>query len=278
MAQRSLLPLSVPLKTDWPHPSWHLGDHPPFLLAQSETADGARLVIIASDPLGPFQLFVLKCEKDDFDPCSRPKPLGPWTGEDATKVKATLREVAPGHVQLLLVQPSGSEARTFDLADVERDSDADGWTDIEERTLGLDSLSQDSDGDGIDDAWDRAPLYAPPKAGTADEDVAILQAAIFAAFGLSESRWVLFAKDDQVSELEVAGLSAPVLFHRPLRYDVKPGGPGGVFVTWKILRKSATEAIVEISDWASHAGGQNIFVRRISRDWVVIGRQTTWQS
>jgi hypothetical protein len=109
------------------------------------------------------------------------------------------------------------ETRDIVITDVERDSDSDGWTDIEEQTLGLDPGGRDSDKDGIDDAHDRAPLYAPPRTEAADEESLILQAAVFAASGLSESRWVLFAKDEQVRKLEVPGLSAPVLFDRPGR-------------------------------------------------------------
>ena len=81
-------------------------------------------------------------------------------------------------------------------------------------------------------------------------------------------------------KLEVPRLSAPVLYNRPLRFDPKVGGPGGVFVTWKVLRKSATEAAVEITDWEGSlaAGGQNVFLRRVNNEWSVVARQTTWVS
>lgn len=297
---RSMIAAAASLTANWPHPGWHMGDYRPVPLARIRTTDGERLVTISMDLLGPWQLFVLRCEDDELSRCSRPKPLGPWAWR-YVKVDASLKEVAPGRLTLTLVPvapvkpsimdgiapvgmqpaaPSIPDIRDIVLTDVDRDSDADGWTDLEERTLGLDPARADSDGDGIDDAHDRAPLYAPAKAETVDEDVAILQAAIFAAFGLSESRWALFAKDENVKRLQVPGLSAPVLFNRPLRFDPKVGGPGGVFVTWKILRTAATEATVEITDWEGPlaAGGQNIFLRRINDEWVVVARQTTWIS
>ena len=56
--------------------------------------------------------------------------------------------------------------------------------------------------------------------------------------------------------------------------------PGGVFVTWKIVRQTATEAVVGITDWEAPlaAGGQDVFLRRIDGKWIVVARQTTWIS
>jgi hypothetical protein len=47
-----------------------------------------------------------------------------------------------------------------DLADLERDSDADGMTDIAERRLLLNPANPDSDGDGLEDGVDPMPLTA----------------------------------------------------------------------------------------------------------------------
>ena len=53
-----------------------------------------------------------------------------------------------------------------------------------------------------------------------------------------------------------------------------------MFVSWKIVRKTSAEALVEITDWEGPlaAGGQEIFLRRIDGDWIVVARQTTWIS
>jgi len=71
-----------------------------------------------------------------------------------------------------------------------------------------------------------------------------------------------------------------VLSNRPLVNDPRKGGPGGVFVTWKIVSKNASDAVVEITDWEGPlaAGGQDVFLRRVNGVWVVVARQTTWIS
>jgi len=209
LAARSLLPATVSLNVSWPHPGWHMSGPRPFPLAQARAANRTRLVIVAGDFVGAEHLFLLKCEDEELSRCSRPKPVGPWTRQDITRVKASLRETSPGRLQLRVVQPAGADTRAIALPDVDRDSDGDGWTDIEERILSLDPARPDSDGDGIADADDRAPLYAPSPTAAGNDDAAILEPAIFAAFGLTESRWVLFARDAQVPQVQVPGLRRP---------------------------------------------------------------------
>jgi hypothetical protein len=298
LAARSMVAYSLPLDTDWPHAAWHMSAQPPAPIARAQTRDGGWLALIAVDLLGPPQVFVLECEDDRLSRCSRPKPAVPWRWR-SRRTNVSLTEVGAGRFRLDVVpleperpaaatvlptrqprdrvrpEPPPPERHDIVLADVNRDSDADGWTDIEERTLGLDPARRDSDADGVEDAHDRAPLSVGFAA--ANEDTEILQQAIFAAFGLSESRWALFAHDERVPRLDIPGLPAPVIFHRPLPADTRTERPGGVFVSWTIVRKSATEALVAISDWVSPtgAGGQHVFLRRIGNRWVVIARQTT---
>jgi hypothetical protein len=294
---RPLIPSGASLNGTWPHPGWHMGDSTPIPVAQARGSDGRRWVLVPGDMLGEHQLFLLLCTTDDA--CTRPKPVGPWSMR-YTQVEATLVETAPGQMELALI-PKGMvapsimdgtaplerpalpapEKRSLVLTDIERDSDGDGWTDIEERTIGLNPDERDSDSDGIDDAHDGAPLFAPPRADAQKDDMDILQRAIFAAFGLSESRWVLFSRDEKVTRVQPWGLSAPVIFKdKPLKVDLTKGGPGGVYVSWKIARKSDGEAVVDISDWEGPlaAGGQNIVLRRKQNQWVVVSRQTTWIS
>lgn len=64
-----------------------------------------------------------------------------------------------------------------------------------------------------------------------DEEALILQRAVFAAFGLTDSPWALFARDANVRPIQTWGLPAPVLFNRPLSMpDLTAPVPGGVFV------------------------------------------------
>lgn len=298
LASRPLVPYDASLDARWPHPGWHMSDYTPRPIAQIRIRTGVRIAIINADLLGPPQLFVLRCEDDGVSRCSRPKPAAPWRWRYA-KTRAALTEIAPGRLRLEVVpvpperpsaaadssrrepsEPAGPETREIDLAEIDRDSDADGWTDLEEQILGLDSARRDSDGDGIDDGRDRAPLVGHADQAADADEAAILQAAIFATFGVTESRWTLFARNERVPRIEVPGLSAPVVFHRPQPADAFTEVPGGVFVTWRIVRRSAADAVVEITDWEAPlaAGGQEVFLRRIDGAWVVVARQTTWIS
>ncbi len=121
-----------------------------------------------------------------------------------------------------------------------------------------------------------------PSASEDNEDVLILQRALFAVFGVPESRWALFGHEHRgrkVRPLQTWGLAGPVLFNRAL-VDPFNGGPGGVFVTWHLLSKTASDAVVEITDWEGPlaAGGQKVFLRRVNGAWVVVARKTTWIS
>jgi len=298
LRDKPLIAPSALLGVKWPHPGWHMSDPALTPLADAQLEDGERVAIIASDLLGPSQLFLLRCAGADRNRCARPKPFAAWAFRYIA-VEASLRPSGRNRLELR-VEPRGpirpsimdgtappktpatppAETHEIILPDVERDSDGDGWTDIEERLLGLDPQRADSDDDGIDDGRDRSPLYAAPASDVQDEEVAILQEAIFAVFGLSESRWALFVKDEKVRKIQARGISGPLLFNHPLKYDPATGGPGGVFVSWRMKQRTATEAVVEVSDWEGPlaAGGQEIFLRRIDGEWIVVARQTTWIS
>ncbi len=66
---------------------------------------------------------------------------------------------------------------SIDVAAVERDSDADGLTDLLEEKLALDPLSSDTDGDEIPDGSDPLPLQARTAAESSDS-VEVLAAAL----------------------------------------------------------------------------------------------------
>ena len=281
------------------HPGWHMGDYTPVPLAEARVA-GRDFVVVAADVLGPPHLFLLRCEPGLRANCTRPVPLGPWSMR-YIRVEASLTAPGPGRLQLSItpkqaIRPGimdGTAPRTdqpppipppgthdWVLADIDKDTDGDGWTDIEERTLGLDPSRADSDGDGVNDAHDRSPLHAPPAAEREDTEAQILGQALFAVFGVVESPWALFALEGSARPFQAWGLSAPVLFQRHAENDPAKGGPGGVFVTWKVVMRSENEAYVEISDWEGPlaAGGQEVVLRRLKGKWVVVGRKTTWIS
>lgn len=281
----------------WYHPGIHLSDHPSYSLkgvAETRTSDGRRIAVFPADFLGRPQLFLLRCDPMSNSVCTRPMPVVPWSFS-YVKVEASLEELGIGRLRVKIEprgeieEPAGylpsfgekhetppAETQEFDIADVERDSDGDGWTDIEERLLRTDPLRSDSDGDGIDDGHDCSPLYASPASDAEDEEVAILQQAIFAVFGLSDARHALYASDKKVRPVQLWGLTGPVLFDSPLGASVF--GWGGVFVDWKIVSKTDEEAVVEISDHEAPlvGGGRDVLFRRISGDWVVVGHRIKW--
>ena len=238
---------------------------------------------------------MLRCDPMSRFVCNRPMPIVPWSFS-YVKVEGSLLHLG-GDRWRVRIEPRGemgtpdgylpvfgetlptvplAEIHDFAIADVERDSDGDGWTDIEERALGLDPFRTDSDGDGIDDGHDCSPLYAPPASDSKDDEVAILQQAVFAVFGMSSSRYALLATDKNVRRLQASGLAGPILFGPPLRRDAF--GWGGVFVDWKIVTTTKDEATVEISDEEAPqiGGGQEVRLRRISGEWVVVGHHVKW--
>jgi hypothetical protein len=296
---RPMISASASLTEKWVHPGWHMADYTPFPLAEVRSA-GRDFVILSADLLGPPQLFLLRCEPGRRANCTRPVPLGPWSMR-YLRVEATLTAPALGRLQLSITPKQAirpgimdgtapltdqppivppPERRDFVLADIDQDTDRDGWTDIEERTLGLDPSRADSDGDGVNDAHDRSPLHAPPPAERQDKEAQILGQALFAVFGVVESPWVLLAETGRARSFQAWGLAGPVLFGHQAENDPSKGGPGGVFVTWTVVLKSETEAVVQISDWEGPlaAGGQDVVLRRLNGRWVVVSRTTTWIS
>ena len=160
------------------------------------------------------------------------------------------------------------------VQDIVRDSDGDGWTDVEEDRMGLDAHERDSDGDGLHDGEDPCPDYAPGPKDDSDEDVKILQKAIFATFGLSGSRDLLFVREGS-RKLQVWGYEGPILY-KVKRADWTKHHLAGIWVDWKIDSKKDDTAEVGIGDYEGPlaAGGQTVTLRRISGEWFVIKRET----
>jgi hypothetical protein len=276
MRARPMLSEHISLRVSWQYPAPY-SDDAADVVAQTRTEAGQRIIVVRSELLGPPHLFSFRCDAKSETACTRPLPIAERTSE-YRPVDASLMPLGTGHFRLRLQPdaensfvnpfppPPSPPAETLDfvLADIERDSDGDGRTDIEERVLGLDPMRSDSDGDGIDDGHDQSPEYAPPASDTSDEEVAILQEAVFAVFGLSDARQALSAPSDMVRRLQLWGLPAPVLFNRPLasRYYG--------YVRWRIVTKTEAEAVVEITDsrnWFDHL---QISLRRISDAWIVV--------
>ena len=261
----------------WPHVGWFFADTVVNPIAQTRAADGTTYAIVSANLLGAFDFFLIS-SRAPADPraWSRPKlvdrshvlgvrsaDLTPGAGETLS-LTFTFR-VTPGRRDLQIT-----------LLDVNRDSDADGWTDLEEARLDTDPHDPDSDGDGTPDGADVCPLYAASKEETGSDSIVILRKAIFAAFGLTGSRQLLYVTPDS-PRVHVFGYGGPILFDHPITKDSLPGGP---YVSWRIAERTATTARVELSDHeaTTSGGGQDVLLRKIGATWIVVSRKTTWVS
>jgi hypothetical protein len=271
LAETSLTPSTVAL-TAWPSAAWHMTDAAPMMIARTAAADGTTYGVIGASLLGGLDLFLVSSRTpDDPRSWSRPKLVGP------IPARTRLRDASLAFegVSTLVLRASGVE-RQFALEDIERDSDGDGWTDLEEGRIGTNPHAADTDGDGIPDGRDVCPLFPRPPAAAGDDSMVILQRAIFAAFALTGSRELLYVTPS-TPRVHVTGYGGPIVFDRAIP---GAGGTGGVYVSWKIRDQTETDAVVQITDWEDvlAAGGQDVFLKRIQGKWVVVAVKTTWVS
>ena len=256
------------------HPAPHMGDwrwHPGN---QIRLSDGRGATAFVLSAYRPPALFIATATQGRW---SRPR-LVPFAV--TPHVTVSLVEVGPGRLRAELAAlkspntpplqvPVVPDAVEFDLALVERDTDGDGWTDVEENWVGLNWRSTDSDRDGIDDGHDSTPLPGR-QAQIMPEESAIIGHAVFAMFGLSGSSYALFV-DEGSASLNVTDLPTPVFYR---------ASAGGVRVTWKILSRTETEATVEITDYVGPlaASGNELKLRRIGEEGYVIAVHMKWIS
>jgi hypothetical protein len=271
MADAPLTPPTVVLGV-WPSVSWHMRDVDQVSMATVVAPDRIAYGVVAATLLGGFDLFLISTRTpDDPQSWSRPKLLGPPAPREGER-GASLAFRGPA---TLVLAVSGADMQ-FALDDLERDSDGDGWTDIEEGRIGTNPHAPDSDGDGIPDGRDVCPLWPLPSATAPDDNDTILQRAVFAAFALTGSRQMLYVTPT-TPRVHVRGYGGPIIFDRPLP---SRGSSGGVYVSWRIRERTATDAVVELSDWEGllAAGGQDVFLKKVLGKWIVVSVKATWVS
>ena len=247
-----------------------MSDPPALPLAQITAPDAVTYAVVSAQLIGGHDFFLLKTRTpDDPTTWSRPKliaPAAPFRYGEAT----TLAWAGRRRLTFTVAD------RTMPIAidDVERDSDGDGWTDREEARLGTDPNRRDTDGDGIPDGRDVCPLFARPPDNRADETDAILQKAIFATLAMSGSRDLMFVRPGS-PPIHVAGYGGPIIFDRTI--PAGGNGGGGTWVGWKIARRDATTASVDVSDWEGMlaAGHVDVQLRKIDDVWVVVSVRLT---
>ena len=94
---------------------------------------------------------------------------------------------------------------------------------------------------------------------------------------MTGSRQLLYVTR-QTPHVQLSGYGGPVIFDRA----IPPTGDGGgaTYVGWKIARRTADEATVELTDWEGMlaAGGQQVVLKRTAGRWVVVAVRSTWVS
>jgi hypothetical protein len=272
MAAAPLTPSTVPLDV-WPTVGWHMSDNDlsggPLATAAPE--NGVTYAVVDAALLGGNDYFLISTRTPlDRTSWSRPKLIAPAPrridGDHATLAWRGPRT---------LVLTAAGQTVQIAIDEIERDSDGDGWTDLEEARIGTNPHNPDSDDDGIPDGRDVCPLYALPQG--ADDSSMILQAAVFGAFALTGSRELLYVMP-QTPRVHLVGYGGPVLFDRAIP---KSGdGDGAVYVSWKIISKTASDAVVQLTDWEGMlaGGGQDVTLKKIGEKWVVVAVRTTWVS
>jgi hypothetical protein len=172
----------------------------------------------------------------------------------------------------------GPQEVLLSVGEIERDTDGDGWTDVEEARLGLDPEKADTDGDGVPDGKDVCPDYAPNWDEKPDEEAQVAAKAFFATFGLSGSRHIVLVEEGS-RPVQLWGYRGPILYGDIAKSWRQTHSYGGVFVDWKVTINGDT-ARVDFSDWEGElaASGQFVELRRIDGTWCVTKWQTTWIS
>lgn len=265
---------------DFVHPGWHFGDSELHPIAQTTNANGVTYGIISSSLLGDFDLFLISTTTPgDASSWSRPLLIPKKVYRGFSKPKLTVDRAG----QLVFSydqQRPPRRALRLSIKQIETDSDADGWTDVEERRLGIDPNNKDSDGDGIPDGRDVCPNYSLTEDDKNDDEIRIFQKAVFVTFGLSGSRHLLLA-GPKVKRVHLWGYAGPVIYGQDVKSWSRNHQPGAVYVSWRIQKlRSENDVMVEIVDYEGPlaGGGQNVLLRKINGEWIVISRQMTWVS
>ncbi len=284
---------------DFIHPGWHFSDSRLQSIAQVRSSSGVTYALIVSSLMGDLDLFLMSTRTPE-DPASWSRPLlvpnklyrgfknAQLTMNGADELLFSFVQNPPPARALMegTFDPGpkspaiGPQEWKLSIREIEKDSDGDGWTDIEEERLGLNPKNKDSDGDGIPDGQDVCPNFSLKDQDPTDEEIQIFQKAIFVTWGLSGSRHLLLI-GPEVKRVHIWGYSGPVIYGPDVKSWGKNHQYGAVYASWRIRRRiSDGEVIVEIVDYEGPlaAGGQDVRLKKINGAWVVISHRATWVS
>jgi hypothetical protein len=257
------------------HPAPHMSDMRWRIASRVRLSQGVEVGAFIFDFYGPPALFVATAANERW---SRPRLVLPNAqrfvevklteiGRDRVRADFTAASRAGQNLTLVPLVPDAIE---FSLSDIEKDSDADGWTDVEENWLEMNWRAADTDRDGSPDGSDSTPIFEKPQAPVNPTETVILRRALFAMFGLTGAPHALFVRDGS-PRLQLDNLPGPVFYRDP---------HSGVRVSWKILSRSDAEARVEITDYEGPlaASGNEVVLRRIGDEWCVVRIRMLWIS
>jgi hypothetical protein len=287
---QSILPRTAPLGT-WNHPSWHNADSEVVPLAQAKTPGGRTYAVILPYLLGGSDVFLISTTTPEARTSwSRPVlvPGRTFPNVRESRLTAESEELLTFDYSQETSQASIRADGTLDnskrdiqrtghhqeirLADVLRDTDHDGWTDFEEERLALDPNNPDTDGDGLADGMDPCPNFAPPQNAETNEDIVMIQKAVFATFGLSGSQNFLIVGTNSL-QVQIWGYAGPIIYRNvPSAEWLDQHGSGTIFASWHVER-TGDEARVGIGDYEGpRAGaGQTVLLKKIRGKWYAVG-------
>lgn len=284
---------------DFIHPGWHFSDAQRRPIAQVTTRDGITYALIVSSLLGDLDMFLISSKTpEDGASWTRPllvpnslyrgikEPRLSINGSDELVFSFVQEGPPPRALMEGTFDPGpkapamGPQAWKLSIKEIQKDSDRDGWTDIEELRMGLDPKNKDTDSDGVPDGQDVCPNFSLREEDQNDEEVRIFAKAIFATFGIGGSRHLLLVGSNQ-KRVHVWGYAGPVIYGQDVKSWSKAHQYGAVYVSWRLRKRiSETEVVVEIVDYEGPlaAGGQDVRLRKVGNEWLVIKRETTWVS
>jgi hypothetical protein len=211
---------------------------------------------------------------------------------EATKGKARLRIAMRRGGRWIAARPV-----ELSLAELARDGDGDGLTDVIERRLRLCVTHPDCDGDGLRDSEDVNPLASSKLEPTRDQ--LLFREAFFAYFAFLARRGIVVVDPGEGPSFEVYGRRDPVLaLRRPeierLRKEVglhavdfvsfggpypEGGGSGDALAAVVLSSRGRTAKLgLDIIRAGNNAVAYNVTLKKIGKSWVVTEMDRVWST
>lgn len=297
-----LLPAAVSLDL-LPHPSGHFGDAPKKPFVSTKSSDGLTYALIDLYRFGGLDAFLITSKTpEDATTWSRPRllphrsthgivdPVLTFAGPGVLLLEFDIPADPKAYAILRPLPPSPATTTAarqrweIALADVNKDTDGDGWSDIEEKRLVLDWTSVDTDRDGSPDGNDICPNHAPSPFEGNDEEARILKKVFFAGFGLLYSQDLLLVGGN-ARPLQFWGSRAPVLVGVDRSEWIRQWNRAPPRVSWNVKSVSqdasgVRTAVVEFSDFvgALAAAGYTATLKHLDGEWFVVKIVMNWIS